>query len=41
MLKKKDKRKRELYENIKELHHNKGLSKKDLAKRFGKTVRTI
>jgi len=37
----KEKRKRELYESVKELHYNMELSKKELAKEFGKSARTI
>ncbi len=37
----KEKKKKELYELVRELHHNKGFSVEILAKRFKKTERTI
>lgn len=40
-MKKKDKEKKELYETVRELHYNKGLTKEELADRFGKHIRTI
>jgi len=40
-VKRKERRKKELHEEVRELHHNNKLSKKELAKRFGKSVRTI